>query len=639
MSAIPMDTLEDGPDLDVIARQIVAAKRKLRPGVPASLDLASRITSLSVTDTMEGSSTLTITILDDDWELLDSGFFDNDADGKLDPIDINYPQGSRFWWRITQVSPSSGQAIELTCMERAAVYLMAHKGPVKTSRAKKTRAEFLKTLTDKVKAGGGITFISAELHRKQPTVKDDPPKKKTDDSREQNKDSGIDSSEKLAGKEGTLGRQQVRTAEEMLDVAIADDAPTVAIQALVIAGLVEGPDFKNPTHGGAGGGYAGPLQYSIATFGMDHARDPSWVAHHFLTKGATGAGGAIEWANKGLSPPEIINKIHNPGGQQFYDGEELAHKADAIIEAYGGGGLGGGTTYRQQYNFQVGSQDEPHETYWDAMGRLAEDVNWAMFLDGSRCYFDAETTLIKQKPAAIIRRGDPAVTRWSGDWDARHIATQMELELICDPFAFRAGQVFKLEDFGPFSTGSTAKLPGRWLISEIDREPAAISSTFTLKQPEKPNREPVSEIAERDDAETSGVGSGDLYQACKAISDEGHSYPHPDTHHGPWRNIDKDTPLDCSESTALALHMAGLFDESQAWVSGQFASSYGKPGRGEQWTVWANSGHVFIQSEGSGEKWRFDTGGHPGVSGPRLLDEHRSTAGFTPRHRGGSEDK
>jgi hypothetical protein len=91
--------------------------------------------------------------------------------------------------------------------------------------------------------------------------------------------------------------------------------------------------------------------------------------------------------------------------------------------------------------------------------------------------------------------------------------------------------------------------------------------------------------------------------------------------------------LDCSSSSSLALKRAGLFSDNVAWVSGRFASSYGQPGPGQHFTVWANGGHVWIEFHGLGAAKRFDTSPHgSGGRGPRLRYTPRSTSGFVARH-------
>jgi hypothetical protein len=136
-----------------------------------------------------------------------------------------------------------------------------------------------------------------------------------------------------------------------------------------------------------------------------------------------------------------------------------------------------------------------------------------MFVDGDSVYFDAETTLIRAKPAAYIDRLDESVVSFSSTWDARNIATEATLMLICDPFEFRAGDVLVLRNFGPASSGSSVDppLPGRWLIAEIDRDRFDFVSTFRLKQPEAPGKEPAAEIGHRK-AASGGAGGNETFQ-------------------------------------------------------------------------------------------------------------------------------
>ncbi len=49
-------------------------------------------------------------------------------------------------------------------------------------------------------------------------------------------------------------------------------------------------------------------------------------------------------------------------------------------------------------------------------------------------------------------------------------------------FEFVAGEVVQVRNFGAASTGSTAKLPGRWLIDEIAKNAGDVYSTMSLVQ-------------------------------------------------------------------------------------------------------------------------------------------------------------
>jgi hypothetical protein len=54
---------------------------------------------------------------------------------------------------------------------------------------------------------------------------------------------------------------------------------------------------------------------------------------------------------------------------------------------------------------------------------------------------------------------------------------------------------------------------------------------------------------------------------------------------------------DCSSSTSYALHTAGIFKPNYAYVSGQY-ETWGKPGPGRWVSIFANSGHVFMEVAG-----------------------------------------
>jgi hypothetical protein len=93
--------------------------------------------------------------------------------------------------------------------------------------------------------------------------------------------------------------------------------------------------------------------------------------------------------------------------------------------------------------------------------------------------------------------------------------------------------------------------------------------------------------------------------------------------HGKW--LDKG--YDCSGSVSFALASAGLL--SGPLTSGSLMS-WGEPGKGKWVTIYANSGHVFLEVAGV----RFDTGAQR-VTGSRWANDGRSTAGFVARHPAG----
>jgi hypothetical protein len=483
---------------------------------------AIRISPYWGNDTMTGGSTVTVSFEDPGWELIETGFFDANEDGKLDSIAVNYPAGSDLYWRCTQIGIQANRAnasIEMVFMERTVAYLLSKHGPVKTSRAKRTRAEFLAGLVSQVKAAK-LEFHCQQLSVAQEQEKDRRKKKKDDDKTRRPVDQaghpagavvaptdptrkaktkGISKKSDVTIKGAKPDDEQLKAIKTCMHVADKLKVSPKALKAMVVAGIGES-SFRPSAGETIYGTHKGVFQSNqIPQF------DTEAQCTHFLQGGRSFlAGGAIGLAK---SHPEysvgtIASKVEISDGQgSYYDG--FAGEADKIISAYGGAGSDDdtGTEYRKSYNFEVGGPDHPHETYWDAMQRLAQEVNWALFADGNSVFYDAETTLIRQVPAAYINRLDEAVVSFNANWDNRMIATEATLELICDPFEFRAGDVLKLEGFGPASTGSPVKLPGRWLIDEVDRDRFEFVSTFRLKQPTDPKREPAPDTGSRDESD------------------------------------------------------------------------------------------------------------------------------------------
>jgi peptidoglycan hydrolase-like protein with peptidoglycan-binding domain len=93
--------------------------------------------------------------------------------------------------------------------------------------------------------------------------------------------------------------------------------------------------------------------------------------------------------------------------------------------------------------------------------------------------------------------------------------------------------------------------------------------------------------------------------------------------HATWN----DSGYDCSGSTSYALHGAGLISSPED--STEF-ESYGSPGVGQWVTLWANSGHVYMEIAGL---W-FDTAAQSSQNGNDRWSTQRISpaGGFVERH-------
>jgi hypothetical protein len=508
----------DFGDQSLWATSIVTAKAAAHAGKKyvKAVDLEEAISGIKINDSIHSASTIVVSFEDPDWKLIRSGFFDANADGRLDSMDVNYPLDSDLWWRCTQISINANRvsaSIEMTFIERTVAYLLSKKGQAKTSRAKKTRAEFIGGLVGAVKVRK-LHFHCEELHEKQEQERD---KKKTDKTpsllviptdsgggnprntdaeagAQKRKKKGVNwSKADVTIKGAKPDTEQTEAIEICMGVADRLHASAKAVKAMVVAGIGES-SFRPSEVDRIYGTHKGVFQS-----GQIDQFDTEQQCTYFFKGGrsflAGGAMGLVK-SQPSLSVGTVAAKVEiSDSAGPYYDG--FAGEADKIIEAFGGAGAGTtpgdtGGEYRKQFNFEVGGPDHPGESYWEAMQRLAGDVKWALFVDGTHVYYDAETTLIRQKPAAYINRLDEAVVSFSSTWDQRNIASEASLDLICDPFEFRAGDTIKLIGFGPSSTGSSVRppLPGRWLVAEIDRDRFDFVSTLRLVQPTKPGPEP-----------------------------------------------------------------------------------------------------------------------------------------------------
>ncbi len=91
----------------------------------------------------------------------------------------------------------------------------------------------------------------------------------------------------------------------------------------------------------------------------------------------------------------------------------------------------------------------------------------------------------------------------------------------------------------------------------------------------------------------------------------------------------EDTGYDCSGAVSYLLGAAGLLESPMP--SGPMMS-WGEPGKGRWFTVFAHGGHAYMKVAGL----RFDTSSMgSGGNGPRWRRTKRSAAGFTVRHPSG----
>jgi hypothetical protein len=289
-----------------------------------------------------------------------------------------------------------------------------------------------------------------------------------------------------------------------------------------------------------------------------------------------------------------------------------------------GFGTSGGTSYTKRYEFTRGEKGGARETSWDTMGRLAEEVGTHRWAAGNVLSYASEDEL-RSGAASLEIAGDEAwllgAPAW--DWASGRAVTEITINVLMDRWSVMPGGVVMMSAPGPTQ--------GRWLVSKVSGSRLdSPEGEVVLKRPTRARPEPAAETGTTS-TESGGSASG-LLTACKQISSQNRPYVYGGGH-GALSAIKAKDGLDCSSSCSLALKRANMFDGANAITSGAFVS-WGKAGKGKDFTVWYSDQHVWIEFKSAGTIKRFDTSPHGnGPNGPHTRTTARTDqARFKPRH-------
>lgn len=455
--------------------------------------IADSIVSGEVTRTIEGASTVTITIHDQARKILaiPSGLYDKDGD--LKTIDIHL---DGLWFRLAQLR-KQGDEILLQFEDRDVARLRILKGPRKAAnRAKVTRAEYILQLIRSVKQHRIPVRIN-ELHKKQPIGKytaKERAKLHNEDPDEKRSSGGFPAGTKIRGV--TPGQRN----NMAVSLRVAEDlgASERVMLAMLVAGWGESHWRKSAAEH-VYGTHKGVFQSNQIP-----ASDLEAQTHHFLVGGRSfRAGGAIGAVKH--HPTWTLGKIAqyveiSDGQESYYN--SFGDIARRCLKAWGGGG-GGSTsvTTKKKYQYKV----DKKESYWDAIQRMAKDVNWRAFMTSGIFYYISEEDLFKTRVRYVLDEGEDGVYNIDFDWDYRKKVVKASATVRIDRWAVPPGTIVKLEGLGPAS----AHAGGKWLVESVTRNLFSPEATLNLKKPMHEKKEPKNELETKTtDSGGDGKGSG-----------------------------------------------------------------------------------------------------------------------------------
>jgi hypothetical protein len=436
----------------LVAQHIVNTAVIVNPIVTTEY-LTAAISEITPETQTAGPMLLQLTLIDPDSVIRRCGICSKNSSGYLQPVDINFPEGTPVWWRLAMVDPTSDLTqpnLTLTFQHRPIAYWMRCFGALgwPSGKVGSTRAQFIKYLLNKMPAelpknligpttadGRGspndFVFICPEINEIQPVASSgvygtEVVTAASAAARQAgiNKLPSVTAASHVTVKGQTPSPEQLVNINTAMGLAQSLGAGALATEALMEACIQES-SFENLPAGLPGeGSSSGILQFESSTAAGLHI-DPRNVVQcitAFLTKdysaGMTGYKGAIDYARKNPSAPaDQVAQAAQGSGAGAAKYAQWQSEAQKIIEASGALLLGNGTSTTPTSDIaslERGTPDDPDEDSWTCAQRLASEVNFSIFSSpqphpgiwGNYIYYIDGPTLVAQKPSLYLSLSD-----------------------------------------------------------------------------------------------------------------------------------------------------------------------------------------------------------------------------------------
>jgi hypothetical protein len=438
-----------------------------------------------------------------------------------------------------------------------------------------------------------------------------------------------------SGEYQVKGRRATSLQRRIIDGCLqqaADDKASRRVMIAVVMCITQESGAGELMNVMTGNDDVGIYQQGRNWVSVSDSKKPAPATHSFLIAGPTSwrkVHGGVKKAPGNLSL--AIHQVQaNADPNAYAQWEpEATRTVDSWLDS-GGSSEEGATEYIKRYSFTRGERGGSKENSWDAAQRLVEEVGAYRWAAANVLYAASGDELRAAAPVLTIHGDEPWLLKrpaWS--WASGRAISEITFPVLAERWAILPGACVVLaRRFGAMS--------GRWMLWNLSGESLDNpEATVVLRRPTALKIEPAAEVGTHEAGLGAGAGN-DLARICKEISDHRSAYVYGGGHGPPLRDLKSSSHMDCSSSVSLALYRAHMMEgRTRAIVSGEFASSWGKAGKGDEFTVWAHSGHVWIEgyNDAGAFAWRFDTSHHSGKSGPMYTTVKRTDqARFTARH-------
>ncbi len=485
---------------------------KLRDGTGVTALIGGSIVgSPTLTRSIEGSSSIELQIFDPELRWLETALASQKWDCQIDGL----------WFRYIGTT-KSGAMMMLKFEDREVALLRELEGPVKSYAHRGqpnelTRAEFICRLVEKVRPR--IPIVCPQLEEPQP-IRTEKQAKKAAKEAPAKRAPGIGDTKGLTVKGQAPTAHQTELINMALNIANSRPCPAVC-KVAVVAALIDETD--------AGEVDGNNVLEALEPFTKIRSAaeeisgflfgEPEWT-------GVTAVG--YHNAHPEATYYEIAQAVQKSGAGESTNGAgnygQFGDEARKWVEAHGGGTEGeleaGSSTEKLPRTFEVkakgGNNGEP-ETYWDAIQRLAKEVNWRAFISAGVFYYISEDELARGEVRLAIKR-EPGRRTPEPDWvedvdfdaNANKPLTECTIPAFAQKWGVPPGAVVTVAGYGPASLGpgdappkekqteaissavkaSTHEGKGRYLAAKIVvplvGDPAVRKTTISARKATKP---------------------------------------------------------------------------------------------------------------------------------------------------------
>ncbi len=492
-------------DLDVDGIKLVTRGR--------TFAFSESIVGGEINRTIEGASTVNLTVTDFHKKIRNSGMLGAEVDINVDGL----------WFRLVAVN-KSGNELQLTFESREVAILRTYNNLRVTGWGKMSRTRFVQILMNESPQTRLIPFICPELIKDKKIV--------SEDDRLINREYGFgarkakgaasvrnaDNSRKdaLPIKRTPATPEQQQNIQTVLDVGV-NMIPVVnkhqrKILVASIMTIIQESTCRNLPRGRPGAyNYLSSLE-TDNPIGIFQQRETiggersSWPATGDVALDAEGffrVAVQNDANNRNYTYENLAESVQRSGNANAYG--QWRNEAERWVTAYG---VAGGdatddaavadTNLQYQvepsaveFQFQRGRVETleggrkhiTKETTWDCMNRLAQEVNWRAFETSGAVYFISEPKLFKSAPRARISEASEGVDWIDFSYDVGKTNSTITITGRANRWAAPPGTCIEVFDNGPVN--------GRWLVTEIRRSIFSPDVTITCKKPRAKFPEPT----------------------------------------------------------------------------------------------------------------------------------------------------